>query len=59
MYAKYIKTVLPSDVDKDVCLYFTFEDDGWIELIVNERQEQPFNGWSIYPHHEPVVNKIL
>ena len=53
-----MKKSLPSDIDKDICLYFTFEDD-YIELNLNGEQDHPFNGWNIDPHLDPVVCKTL
>ena len=50
---------LPSNVDKDIDLSFTFENDGYIELILNELQDCPFNGWNIHPHQDPLVYRIL
>ena len=59
IYVQYVKKCLPSDADKDIDLSFTFEDDGYIELVLNEEQERSFNGWNIDPHREPVVYRIL
>ena len=51
---------LPPNVEKGVSLSITFENnDGYIELILNEKQKYPFNGWNIYPNQEPVVCRIL
>ena len=51
---KFIKTSLPSNVERDIHLSFTFQDNsGYIELVLNEEQEYPFNGWSFHPHIHP------
>ena len=54
-----MKKSLPSDIDKDICLSFTFEDDGYIELNLNGEQERSISGWNIDPHLDPVVCMIL
>ena len=57
---QYIKTSLPLNVAKDVCIYFTFQDsDGYIELVFDGEQQHPFNGWSIIPHSAPLRVCIL
>ena len=51
---KFIKTSLPSNVERDSLLSFAFQDNnGHIELVLNEEQEYPFNGWSFCPHIHP------
>ena len=53
---QYIKTSLPSNVERDVIFPFSFQDsNGFIELVFDEEQEYPYNGWSIYPHIYPSV----
>ena len=45
---------LPLNIDKDVLLFFTFQDsNGYIELVFDEEQKRPYNGWSIIPHSVP------
>ena len=57
---QYIKTSLPLNVEKDVHLSFTFQDsDGYIELVFDEEQQYPFNGWSIIPQSAPLGVCIL
>ena len=51
---QYINTSFPSNVEKDVHTYFTFQDsDGYIEFVFNEEQKYPFNGWNILPRVVP------
>ena len=51
---QYIKTSLPSNVERDIIFQFSFQDsNGFIELVLGEEQEYPFNGWSIHPHTLP------
>ena len=54
-----MRTSLPSNVEKGVNINFTFEDsNGHIELVLNEEQQYPYNGWSIHPHTDPVCSRI-
>ena len=55
MHIQFIKKSLSLNVEMDVHLSFSFEDDGYIELALNEEQKHPFNGWNIDPHQDPVV----
>ena len=55
IHIQFIKKSLPPNVEKDIYLSFTFEDDGYIELRLNEEQEHPFNGWNIDAHQDSVV----
>ena len=51
---KFIETSLPSNVERDIHLSFTFQDNsGYIELVLNEEQEYPFNGWIFHLHKHP------
>ena len=51
---QYINTCLPPNVEKDTHTSFIFQDsDGYIELVFNEKQKYPFNGWNIVPHVFP------
>ena len=54
-HIQFIKKSLPPNVEEDTYLSFTFEDDGYIELALNEQQERPFNGWIIDSHQDSVV----
>ena len=57
---QYIKRSLPSNVESDVCVTFKFQDsNGYIELLFDEEQERPYNGWSISPHSVPTRVCIL
>ena len=49
-----MKASLPLNVEKDIRIVFTFQDcDGYIELVFDEEQQHPFNGWSIIPQSAP------
>ena len=57
---QYIKTSLLHNVYRDVHFSFSFQDsDGYIELVFDEEQRYPFNGWSIIPHSAPLRVCIL
>lgn len=52
---QYMETRLPPNVEKDVFTSFTFQDsNGFIELVFNEKQNHPYNGWRIFPHFVPL-----
>ena len=55
IHMQFIKKSLPPTVEKDVHLSFTFEDGGYIELSLNEKQERPFNEWNIDSHQDLMV----
>ena len=53
---QYIETSLPPNVERDITFQFSFQDsNGFIELVIDEKQEYPFNGWNINPHIHPSV----
>ena len=53
---QHIKRSLPYNVEEDITFHFSFQDsNGFIELVFDEEQEYPYNGWSINPHIHPSV----
>ena len=55
-----MKTNLPSNVERGVTISFTFGyGNGYIELVLDKEQKYPYNGWSIYPHTDPVCSWIV
>ena len=51
---QYVITSLPVNVERDMTFQFLFEDsNGFIELVFDEEQEYPYNGWNIRPHTIP------
>ena len=60
IFLLYIKTSLLSKTETDARLYFTFQEcpAGYIELALNEVQQQSYNRWNVYPHIDPVVGMI-
>ena len=38
---------------RDIVVSFIFDVDGFVELVLGEEQEHPYDGWSISPHAIP------
>ena len=57
---QYIESSLPPNVEMDITFQFSFQDsNGFIELVFDEEQEYPFNGWRIICHRIPSIVCIL
>ena len=56
VWLQFLKASHTADAEEDINIRFTFKDnDGFIELVLNEKEKDTFTGWSIYPHVSPTL----
>ena len=55
--SQYINASL-SNIEEDVHILFKFQkENGYIELVLDEEQKYPCNGWSVRSHIYP--NRVI
>ena len=42
-----------TNAEKDICVIFRFNSDGYIELDLSKKQDRPNTGWEVFPLKKP------